>query len=230
MNYSPTVKDYMAKKLHTLNPETNIYQAVNFLLKHQISGAPVIDNKHNLIGVISEKDCLHLLTKGIKNDIPEINVGDFMSKKVETLFPETDIYSAAEVFLKKTYRRFPVINKEGKLVGQISRRDILRAIKENLKSDKLRIIDADKAKKVDRKEIPGFKFPATEVLKSAENRKIRTIKLENATRLGNIERYKVKIVFEDSEDIKMVYTTIWHSTEKYISLKGGIRLNGQNGC
>ena len=159
MENIPTAKDYMAKKLFILKPEDDIYKAVNFLLEHQVSGAPVVDDDYKLVGIISEKDCLHLLTKGVNNKVPELNVVDFMSKKIETIFHDLDIFSVAEIFIKKSYRRLPVVNKDGKLVGQISRRDVLKAIKQNIKSDKFRLIDISKAQLIEKEEIPALKFP-----------------------------------------------------------------------
>ena len=128
----PTVGEYMAKKLLTVSPEMDIYDAVNFLLKNKISGAPVVNNEKNMVGILSEKDCLRLLTRGINNKAPQGPVSFFMTKNVVTIPPNMDIYYAAGVFLKNYYRRLPVI-ENGKLVGQISRRDLLRAIQENFR-------------------------------------------------------------------------------------------------
>lgn len=128
----PIVEDYMAKDLLTLSPETDIYDAVSFLLKHKISGAPVVNKEKNMVGILSEKDCLRLLTRGVNNKAPQGPVSSFMTKNVVTIPPNMDIYYAAGIFMKNYYRRLPVV-ENGKLVGQISRRDLLRAIKEKLR-------------------------------------------------------------------------------------------------
>jgi CBS domain-containing protein len=117
----------MARKLLTLKSDTEILDAVAFLLKHKISGAPVVDNDKHLVGVISEKDCLNLLAKGVNANVPHGSIAEFMTTEVETMSPDMDLYYAAGLFLKRNYRRFPVV-EDGVLVGQISRRDILRAI------------------------------------------------------------------------------------------------------
>ena len=123
----PTVAEYMATHLHTLPPDADIRDAVDFLITHEISGAPVIDPDGALIGVISEKDCLRLLAKGDDHQRASGTVADFMTREPAT-FPSTmDVYFAAGVFLTRPYRRFPVVD-DGKLVGLVSRRDILRAI------------------------------------------------------------------------------------------------------
>lgn len=224
MNKPPTVKDYMATILLTLKADTNVYDAVDFLIKHKISGAPVVDNNNRLVGLISEKDCLELLAKGVNHNPPKVKVADFMSTKVDTILPDMDIYYAAGIFLKNVYRRFPVVSKEGKLIGQISRRDILRAIQENIRSQKLKGDIVSKATLIEKEKVDKLTFPKGEVLGSKEAIKIRTIKLENAVRLGNVEHYKVKIIFRADEGLMMVNTTVWAITNNYISLKGGITI------
>ena len=132
MDRLPVVREYMARKLLTLKSDTEILDAVAFLLKHKISGAPVVDNDKHLVGVISEKDCLNLLAKGVSANVPHGSIAEFMTTEVETMSPDMDLYYAAGLFLKRHYRRFPVV-EDGVLVGQISRRDILRAIHHQLK-------------------------------------------------------------------------------------------------
>lgn len=126
-----TVKDYMATDLLTLKADDSIHYTIEFLLKYKISGAPVVDDDNKLIGIISEKDCLKLIAKGGTTNLHNVNVNDYMTKEVDIIPPEMDIYYAAGIFLKHAYRRLPVVEK-GKLVGQLSRRDILLAIKENI--------------------------------------------------------------------------------------------------
>ncbi|HET6244148.1 MAG: hypothetical protein H0V01_07220 [Bacteroidetes bacterium] len=75
---------------------------------------------------------------------------------------------------------------------------------------------------VQKEDISNLLFPAKEVLSSGDDIKIRRSDLERATKLGNAERGKIKIIFEDKEGIKKVETTIWATTEKNIILKGGV--------
>ena len=75
---------------------------------------------------------------------------------------------------------------------------------------------------VQKEEISKLLFPKQEVLKSKEEIKVRRNELERATTLGNAERGKIKIIFEDSEGVKKVETTIWATTEQNIVLKGGV--------
>ena len=94
------------------------------------SNAPVIDGKGELIGVLSQKDCLKAALNASYYQEWGGAVSDYMSKEVETLEADLDIVEAAEHFLASNYRRFPVMH-EGRIVGQISRADLLRALVEN---------------------------------------------------------------------------------------------------
>lgn len=131
-----SVSDYMSTRLITFRPEQSIMEVVDQLLKHRISGAPVINNQKELCGVISEGDCLKEVVKGKYHNLPVMDgtVGDHMAKNVITISPGTNIFEAAKMFLEKKIRRFPVLDEGGKLVGQISQKDIMRAVK-NIKSE-----------------------------------------------------------------------------------------------
>ena len=123
---SVTVRDYMAAYVVTFNPDTDVLEAVNDLLQYRISGAPVVDEQHHIVGIVSEKDCLKAVLSAAYHDDLGVNVGDIMTHKVETVDAEMSIVELAEKFLAENVRRYPVL-EEGRLVGQISRRDILRA-------------------------------------------------------------------------------------------------------
>ena len=64
-------------------------------------------------------------------------------------------------------------------------------------------------------------FPAEDVL-NAKDKEALVLLLENATKLGNMEHSKIKIVFEDSDAVKQVETTVWATTDKRVVLKGGV--------
>ena len=125
---SVKVRDYMNREVVTLSPETNLYKAIDVLLVNRISSAPVVDEQRNLIGVLSESDCL----QGILNEayFEETcgTVRSLMSEAVETIDAEADILKAAAHFVEHRRRRLPV-TEQGRLIGQISRRDLLRALK-----------------------------------------------------------------------------------------------------
>jgi len=133
----PTASQYMTRNLVTLEKDMNVYYAIGILLNNNISGAPVIDKNKKLIGILSEKDCLQVFAESSQTDraIPSaISLGRgtvelFMTKSISTIKSDDDLFSVVDIFLKNNFRRLPVVDGE-KLVGQISRRDILKAIKD----------------------------------------------------------------------------------------------------
>jgi len=128
MNVTPHVSDYMDKSFITISPDMDIYEAIDTLLKKKITSAAVVDEKEKLIGILAEKDCLKVLAQAETKKLVEGKVGDFMTRDVVTINPNLDVFSVASLFLKQYFRRFLVV-KEGKLVGQITRRDLLKAIR-----------------------------------------------------------------------------------------------------
>lgn len=75
---------------------------------------------------------------------------------------------------------------------------------------------------IEKENIRGLKFPDSEVLSSKDAIKIRQSDLDRALKLGNLEHNKIKIVFEDSEGLKQVETTVWGVTDKRVILKQGV--------
>lgn len=127
MQRLPTVDDFMDTHILRLHPETAILEAIDFLLRHRVVDAPVVSASGDLVGMLTEKDCLKLLAEGSDAQTARGPVSKFMSTDVETVTPEMDIYYAAGLFLHSESRRFPVVS-QGKLIGTISRVDILHAI------------------------------------------------------------------------------------------------------
>lgn len=124
---SVLVKDYMTRSLVTFKPDMDVLDAVSLLVKHRIAGAPVVDDESNLIGMLSELDCLKIaLHAGYHGDWGG-PVSDYMTAGVKTVDAEMSIVDLAQVFLDTRFRRFPVMQRN-RLVGQISRRDVLRAL------------------------------------------------------------------------------------------------------
>lgn len=128
----PAVREFMDTYVDTLSPDTDIMEAVNFLLQKRITGAPVTNSKGELLGILTERDCLKLLTLGDVDQAARTGkVRDFMTSQVQTIPPDMDIYYAAGLFLNVSFRRFPVVEK-GRIVGAITRFDILRAVHHKL--------------------------------------------------------------------------------------------------
>ena len=132
IRHLPTVREFMDKYVDTLSPETDIMEAVTFLLEKRITGALVTNGKDKLVGIITEFDCLKLLTLGGPNyEVPQGTVKDFMTSEVQTIPPTMDIYYAAGLFMSAKFRRFPVV-EHGRILGAITRFDILRAVQRGL--------------------------------------------------------------------------------------------------
>jgi len=149
----PTAGDIMRTKLITLSPDVPIFEAIRTLLKNSISGAPVVDDEGRLVGICSELDCLRVLTAGefySDDHSNEGHVADYMSTEFQTVHPRDDIYQLAQFFLTHSVRRLPVM-EEGRLVGQLSRRDVLRAM-EQLGQQRTQ-----------RKHYPDYREPASDV-------------------------------------------------------------------
>ncbi|OGA18983.1 MAG: hypothetical protein A3G25_01005 [Betaproteobacteria bacterium RIFCSPLOWO2_12_FULL_63_13] len=132
VHHLPTVREFMDKFVDTLSPETDIWEAVDFLLEKRITGALVANGKGKLVGILTESDCLKLLTLGgADHDAPKGKVKDFMTTAVETIPPNMDIYYVAGLFLTKNFRRLPVV-EDGRIVGAVTQFDILRAVQRGL--------------------------------------------------------------------------------------------------
>lgn len=122
------VKNYMTTKLITFKRKQNVVEVMQLLLDNQISGAPVVNKNNELLGLISEGDCMKQISESRYYNIPmaDATVEKFMVTDVETITDDLSIFDVANKFYKTHRKRFPVI-KDGKLIGQISRRDILKA-------------------------------------------------------------------------------------------------------
>ncbi len=127
MTDRPKVSDCMARDLITLAPDMEINRALHILLDRRISGAPVVDATGALVGVLSKKDCLRAALNASYYQNWGDSVADYMSREVQTLEAGMNIVDAAEAFLKSPFRRFPVLS-DGRLVGQVSRADVLNAL------------------------------------------------------------------------------------------------------
>jgi len=136
VNQYETIEKYMVplSNIITFKPDQPIQDVISTIINKKIAGAPVLDDQHHLVGMISEKDCLRLIVDQAYYNMPAETrkVSDYMTVKVQTLSPKTNIVEAAIEFLNSPIRRFPIV-ENGMLIGQVSRRHILRAA-QNIKS------------------------------------------------------------------------------------------------
>jgi CBS domain-containing protein len=128
-NYE-SIRNYMTKELITFSPDQDIEQVIETMILNEISGGPVLNDREELVGIITEKDCLRvILDVSYHNQmLSKSKVADYMTPDPITITLEHDVLDVADAFLKSPFRRFPVI-ENGKLIGQVSRRDILKAAK-----------------------------------------------------------------------------------------------------
>ncbi len=123
-----TVSDYMTRNLVTFSPDQSVLEVMNTLIKRKISGGPVVNEKNELVGIISEGDCMKQISESryYNHPMEDIKVKQHMATNVETIDGNLNVFDAASKFLESKHRRFPIVEK-GKLVGQISQKDVLKA-------------------------------------------------------------------------------------------------------
>jgi CBS domain-containing protein len=122
-------KDFMVSRLVTVTPQSDLFESITYLLKNNISGAPVVNDDQVFLGVFSEKTVMRFVIESAYDSLPTTQVEAFMNPDLgRAIVEDTDFLEIAEKFLKTHYRRLPVL-RDGKLLGQISRRDVLLAEK-----------------------------------------------------------------------------------------------------
>ncbi len=152
------IKDVMTKDVMTFSPDASVYDCAKILRENRISGAPVVDDDGGVVGILSETDIIKIIeSKDVKInlilpsplDVLELPVRmklgldevmknakkaassraeDVMTKKVMTILPEEDISGATKIMAERNINRLPVIDEKGKLVGIVTRGDIIGAI------------------------------------------------------------------------------------------------------
>ena len=122
------VSDIMTRRLIVFNPDQSIYEVMKTFIKYRISGGPVVSKAGELVGIISEADCMKEISESRYFNMPILDksVGHFMTQKVDTIESSMNVFDAAAKFSKSSRRRYPVLEK-GSLVGQVSRKDIVVA-------------------------------------------------------------------------------------------------------
>ena len=127
------VEDIMTKEVIFVKPETPIYEAIEVLRKNDITGMPVIEDDMTIVGVITEKDVLRLF-RGDEDDKNK-TVGFFMTRPAVSYREDESLQSVCDFMMVNYFRRVPILSKKGKLVGIISRPDIIDYIIEQRKQN-----------------------------------------------------------------------------------------------
>ncbi len=121
------VRDIMVKKPVVFTSDTDLLDAVSILVDRRITGAPVVDARGNLIGLLTERDFLRAaLVAGYHGERGGC-VGDYMSRDVEAVNADDSLLDIATRFVETKRRRYPVI-EDNRVVGVVVRRDVLRAV------------------------------------------------------------------------------------------------------
>ena len=122
------VSDIMTRRLILFSPDQSIHEVMKTFIKHRISGGPVVSKAGELVGIISEADCMKEISESRYFNMPILDksVRHFMTQKVDTIESSMNVFDAAAKFSKSSRRRYPVVEK-GILVGQVSRKDIVVA-------------------------------------------------------------------------------------------------------
>ncbi len=127
---SITAKDFMTTKVVTLTPVMDVMEAMQVLARHRISGAPVVDARGNVVGMLTERDGLRtVVVASYHGECYCGAVAEYMSQDVQSVEANTSLLDIAELFINTKYRRYPV-KHEDSLVGNISRQDVIRAMLE----------------------------------------------------------------------------------------------------
>ena len=126
----------MVTRLTTLSPEMDVLDAIRLLLRHRVSGAPVVGPQNQYLGVFSERCSMQVILDAAYEQFPPSQVGAFMDVNAMTIKPGAQLLSIAQAFLLTKYRRLPVVDDDGVLLGQVSRRDVLNATVDILKPEK----------------------------------------------------------------------------------------------
>lgn len=122
------VRDYMTENLITFRRDQYVVEVMEVLIKNKISGAPVVNERNELEGIISDGDCMKQISESRYYNMPlgDMKIEQYMNTNVTTIDKNMNIFDCASLFYKHDCRRFPII-EDGKLIGQISRKDILCA-------------------------------------------------------------------------------------------------------
>lgn len=144
-----TARDIMTRDVKTIPAEATLREAAELLSLYHISGAPVVDAAGNVVGILSESDLLSEARKRaalpsiaafglfrpvvdalqrIYHDGATLLVEEVMTRKVENIGPETSLHEIGDILARRRINRLPVVDDDGKLLGIITREDLLKAI------------------------------------------------------------------------------------------------------
>lgn len=116
----------MTRDVISVLPESPVLDVVRLMTDREVSGIPVVDREKRLVGIVTEKDVIRLL---VEEDVNKHSVQDYMTHKVMSFKEDSNILDICRFFIKSHVRRVPILDADNRLVGLISRRDVLMEIR-----------------------------------------------------------------------------------------------------
>lgn len=129
-----SASELMVRNLITLSPEMEVLEAIDVLLRHRISGAPVVDGHNRFLGMFSEKSCMKYVVDSAYEGLPSVPLMSLVDRDPVVIDGNTDLLTITQTFLNAACRRLPVLDESGKLLGQISRRDVMGVFRDYMKT------------------------------------------------------------------------------------------------
>ena len=132
----PLVKDFMTTKVITLTPEQGLEEVITLFNQHRLSAAPVVESEgsRTILGFVTEDDCLRELASiTFFENVQVPTVGAAMTRGIQGLSPELDVFQAEMFFRQQGLRHAPVIDQEQRLLGIVARRDLMRALEDMMR-------------------------------------------------------------------------------------------------
>ena len=121
------VSDFMDKQFDIIRENDSINEAISLLMKDRLIGLLVVNDQGNLVGTLSEKNCLEIYVHQTYHTLPSSKVKEHMNEIKLTVHSSMPAEEVADIVLEHKIRRLPVVD-DGQLVGQVTRRDLLRGI------------------------------------------------------------------------------------------------------
>ncbi|NRA19884.1 MAG: CBS domain-containing protein [Oceanospirillaceae bacterium] len=123
-----TVKDIMSTDFAKVSTDMPVVEASMELIKKEVLGGPVVDNNNQLLGWISEQECLQVITKVVYHNERVATVNDIMQVDVLTVAEDQSVLSLAEKMNSAQPKNYPVVDHSNKVIGVITRRRVLESM------------------------------------------------------------------------------------------------------
>ncbi|MCF2947463.1 CBS domain-containing protein [Paraglaciecola aquimarina] len=129
---SASVAECMSKDFAKIHPTMMVAEASANLIKKALLGGPVVDTSGKLVGWISEQECLQVTIQVVYHNMRVATVQDVMQTEVLTVPLNADLLDVAQQMLQAKPKSYPVVDESGKVVGVLTRRDILKMLDKKL--------------------------------------------------------------------------------------------------